>query len=166
MSDDALVILQDDHKKIRSLFAQFQNASPGAHAVRGRLVEQMIQALTVHTYLVNEVMYPEVRRLVPELEQDVLESYEEHHVADALCLELAVVQPTDERFAAMTKVLIENVTQHLDEEENDWLPKVRAALGRKQLSEVGARMLALKKTAPRHPAQPSALKTAADALLC
>jgi hypothetical protein len=42
---------------------------------------------------------------------------------------------------------------------------VRAALRRKQLSEIGARMIALRKTAPRHPAQPSALKKAADALL-
>jgi hemerythrin superfamily protein len=165
MSQDAIVILKEDHKKVRSLFAQFQNASEGAHATRGRLVEQMIEELTVHTYLENEVMYPEVRRLVPELEQDVLESYEEHHVADVLCTELAVMAPTDERFVAKTTVLIENVAHHMDEEENDWFPQVRAALGRKQLSEIGARMLELRKTAPRHPAQPSALKKAADALL-
>jgi len=165
MSDDAIVILKDDHKKVRSLFSQFQSASDAAHVTRGRLVEQMIEELTVHTYIENEVMYPEVRRLVPELEQDVLESFEEHHVADVLCMELAVMAPTDERFVAKTTVLIENVTHHMDEEENDWFPKVREALGRKQLSEIGARMLEMKQTAPRHPAQPSALKKVADALL-
>jgi hemerythrin-like domain-containing protein len=165
MSDDAIVILKEDHKKVRSLFAQFQNASENAHVARGRLVEQMIEELTVHTYLENEVMYPEVRRLVPDLEQDVLESYEEHHVADVLCTELATMQPTDERFVAKTTVLIENVSHHMDEEEKDWFPQVRSALGRKQLAEIGIRMRELRKTAPRHPAQPSALKKAADALL-
>ena len=45
--------------------------------------------LTVHTYIENEVMYPEVCALLPDLKEDVLESYEEHHVADVLCMELA-----------------------------------------------------------------------------
>ena len=30
----------------------------------------------------------------------MLESYEEHHLADLLCTELAVVDPADERFDA------------------------------------------------------------------
>ena len=54
-------------------------------------------------------MYPRVRELLPELEDDVLESYEEHHVADVLCMELATMTPDDERFDAKTTVLIENV---------------------------------------------------------
>ncbi len=51
----------------------------------------------MHTYLENEVMYPEVRALLPEVEDDVLESYEEHHVADVLCMELSTMSPGDER---------------------------------------------------------------------
>ena len=121
--------------------------------------------LTVHTYIENEVMYPQVRTLVPDLEQDVLESFEEHHVADVLVMELMALTPDAEHFQAKTTVLIENVTHHMDEEENDWFPKVRAALGRKQLSDIGAQLLESKKTAPRHPTQPGALKKVADALL-
>ena len=52
----------------------------------------------MHTYIENEVMYPRVRELVPELEDDVLESYEEHHVADVLVIELAGMDADDERF--------------------------------------------------------------------
>jgi hypothetical protein len=62
-------------------------------------------------------------------------------------------------------VLIENVTHHIEEEEQDWFPKVREGLGRKQLQEIGARMLELRDKAPRRPSQPSALKKAADAVL-
>ena len=36
-------------------------------------------------------MYPEVRALLRGLEEEVLESYEEHHAADVLDLELAPV---------------------------------------------------------------------------
>ena len=80
-------------------------------------------------------------------------------------MELATLDPDDEHFEAKTTVLIENVTHHMDEEEQDWFPKVRAALGRKQLQDIGARMLELRRKAPRKPSQPSALKKAADALL-
>jgi hypothetical protein len=55
-------------------------------------------------------MYPEVRSLVPNLEQDVLESYEEHQVADVLTAESARMDSTDEHFQARITVLTENVT--------------------------------------------------------
>ncbi|HST84666.1 MAG TPA: hemerythrin domain-containing protein [Kineosporiaceae bacterium] len=165
MSTDAIVILKQDHKEIKSLFRKFQGAGEHATEVKGELVNRIIELLTVHTYIENEVMYPEVRKLVPELEDDVLESYEEHHVADVLCVELAALSPDAERFDAKATVLIENVTHHIDEEEQDWFPKVRESLGRKQLQELGSRMLELKKSAPTRPSQPSALKKTVDAVI-
>jgi hemerythrin-like domain-containing protein len=165
MSTDAIVILKDDHKTIKKLFRDFQNAGENAKAEKGRLVKKIIEELTVHTYLENEVMYPEVRRLLPDLEDDVLESYEEHHVADVLCSELAAMDAGDERFDAKTAVLIESVTHHIEEEEQDWFPQVREGLGRKQLQELGARMQEMREKAPRSPAQPSALKKAVDAVI-
>jgi hemerythrin superfamily protein len=165
MSTDAIVLLKDDHKEIRKLFRDFANAGENAKKTKERLVEKILEALTVHTYIENEVMYPEVRKLLPDVEDDVLESYEEHHVADVLCMELAAMSSKDERFEAKTTVLIESVTHHMDEEEQDWFPKVRAGLGRKQLQELGAKMLEAKKKAPRKPSQPSALKKTVDAVL-
>jgi hemerythrin superfamily protein len=158
-------MLKAEHKEIRKVFRDFEKAGPNATKAKGDLVTRMIELLTVHTYLENEVMYPEVRRLVPELEDDVLESYEEHHVADVLVTELFAMSPDAERFDAKTTVLIESVTHHMDEEEQDWFPKVRQALGRTQLSQLGERMLEAKQKAPRSPAQPSALKKTIDAVI-
>ena len=165
MSTDAIVLLKNDHKEIRKAFADFQKAGDKSHAAKGKLVDKMIELLTVHTYIENEVMYPRVRDLLPDLEDDVLESYEEHHVADVLVMELAAMKPDDERFTAKTTVLIENVTHHIEEEEQDWFPKVRQGLGRKVLQELGAEMEKAKKKAPRRPSQPSALKKTVDAVL-
>ena len=165
MSTDAIVLLKEDHKEIRKLFTDFENAGPNAHKTRGKLVDRMIELLTVHTYIENEVMYPRVRILLPEVEDDVLESYEEHHVADLLVVELATMKPEDERFTAKTTVLIECVRHHMEEEEEDWFPKVRDGLGRNVLSELGAEMVEAKKHAPRRPSQPSALKKTIDALV-
>ena len=125
MSTDAIVLLKQDHQEIKKVFRDFQGAGKNATKQKGHLVAKMIELLTVHTYVENEVMYPEVRRLLPDLEDDVLESYEEHHVADLLCMELSTMSADAERFDAKATVLIENVTHHIDEEESDWFPKVR-----------------------------------------
>jgi iron-sulfur cluster repair protein YtfE (RIC family) len=165
MSNDAIVLLRDDHKAMRKLFRKFEAAGDDATKEKAQVAKQIIEALTVHTYLENECMYPEVRTLMPDLEDDILESYEEHHVADVLVFELSGMSADAERFDAKMTVLIENVEHHMDEEEQDWFPKVREGLGRKQLQDIGERMLELKKKAPRSPAQPSALKKAVDAVI-
>ena len=141
-------MLKQDHKEVRGLFREFQKAST-TPARKGKLVEQIIELLTVHTYIENEVMYPRVRALLPDLEDDVLESYEEHHVADVLVMELVRDEPADERFEAKATVLIENVTHHIEEEEQDWFPKVRDGLSRTQLRELGDELARAKEKAPR-----------------
>ncbi|MEX5713794.1 hemerythrin domain-containing protein [Parafrankia sp. FMc6] len=165
MSTDAIVLLKADHKDIKAAFKQFQQVGDRAVTAKGKLVEKIIELLTVHTYIENEVMYPEVRSLLPDLEDEILESYEEHHMADLLAVELVALPPDAERFSAKTTVLIENVTRHIEEEEEGWFPKVREKLGRKQLSEIGERLLEAKEKAPHSPAQPSAIKKTIDAVI-
>jgi hypothetical protein len=41
--------------------------------LKAKIIGQIIELLTVHTYVENEVMYPEIRALLPQLEDDVLE---------------------------------------------------------------------------------------------
>lgn len=164
MSSDAIVLLKADHKELKAVFKQFQQAGENTQK-KGDLVAKMIELLTVHTYLENELIYPEVRRQLPDLEDDVLESYEEHHVADVLVMELSSMNADHERFDAKTTVLIENVLHHIEEEEQEWFPEVRKGMNRKQLSELGERMQEMRKTAPRNPSQPKAIKKTLDAIV-
>jgi hemerythrin superfamily protein len=165
MSTDAIVLLKADHKEIRRLFRDFTGAGDRATKRKASLAKQIISTLTMHTYIENEVMYPEVRKLLPDLNEAVLESYEEHHVADVLLMELAATSPSSERFNAKAHVLIATITHHMDEEEQVWFPQVRAGLGRKQLQEIGDKLEQARRKAPKSPAQPSALKKALDAVI-
>jgi hemerythrin-like domain-containing protein len=165
VSTDAIVMLREDHQELKRVFREFEAAGDDAAVTKQRLVDRMIEMLTVHTYLENECMYPQVRRLVPDLDSEILESFEEHHVADVLCVELTAMTADDERFDAKVSVLMENVTHHIDEEENGWFPTVREALGRKALQEIGAQMQAMRPNAPTRPSQPGAMKKAMHALL-
>ncbi len=165
MSTDAIVLLKADHQELRRLFREFDGAGKRAVKKKADLVKRITSLLTVHTYIENEVMYPQVRARLPELEGDVLESYEEHHVADLLCIELAGMPATAEHFDAKATVLIESVRHHIEEEEQEWFPKVRADLGRKQLQEIGVLLEEARRKAPTKPSQPSALKKTIDAVL-
>lgn len=163
MQTDPIELLTEDHRQIRRLFQEFRDAGDDTTRKK-QLVDQMIEALTVHTYIENECMYPETRRLLPDLDDEVLESYEEHHVADVLCLELATMSPDHDHFDAKTTVLMELVEHHIGEEEQEWFPKVRSGLSTEQLQTIGQRLAEMKETAPRKPTAPRALKKALDAV--
>jgi hemerythrin superfamily protein len=139
---DAITLLKQDHKTVKDLFKQFEKASGSAK--REQLVAQIIRELTVHAEIEEEAFYPQVRREVPEVEDDILESYEEHRVAVWMMDQLEGLSPSDERYEARVIVFKEIVEHHVEEEEELWFPKVRKALGRKQLAELGDALEAAK----------------------
>ena len=151
MSTDAIVLLKEDHKTVEQLFKKFEHAGDQAYATKRRLVDSMISELTTHAYIEETIFYPAARQAVPQTEDHVLESVEEHHVVMWMLSELAKLDAEAENFDAKVTVLMENVRHHVEEEEQDWFPEVRKAMGRKQLQESGARMAAAKADAPSDP---------------
>ena len=107
--------------------------------------------LTTHAYIEETLLYPTARAAVPETGEHVLESVEEHHVVAWILSELARTDPTDERFDAKMSVLMENVRHHVKEEEDEWFPQVRKAIGRKDLRDLGEKLEAAKRAAPSDP---------------
>ena len=150
MSHDAIVMLKEDHRRIRGLLREFRRSSTTATR-KEMIVERLIELLTVHSHVENEVMYPRVRALVPELGHHVLESAEEHHLFALLLGELAGMTRADERFMAKAAVLVGLVRNHLQEEEDEWFPQVRARLSRPQLRQIGLELRTARMTAPRRP---------------
>ncbi|NUT22778.1 MAG: hemerythrin domain-containing protein [Hamadaea sp.] len=155
---DGIVLLKEDHKAVKRLFREFERtheeASPGQ---KRTLVDKIIHELTTHAFIEETIFYPAARAEVPDNDEHVLESVEEHHVVAWLLSELAKLDPADETFDAKVTVLIENVEHHVEEEEQEWFPEVRKALGRNRLAELGEQMLAAK---PKAPADPLALQSA------
>jgi hemerythrin-like domain-containing protein len=140
MSTDALVVLKDDHAEVKRLFRAFEKADDPQQ--RGELVEQIIAKLKLHTEVENTILYPAIMKTLPDLKDEILESYEEHHAVDLIIAEIEKLEPTAENFEARVTVLIENVEHHIGEEEDEWFPKVRKALGRDELlQEWGEQML-------------------------
>jgi hemerythrin superfamily protein len=132
---DAIVMLKDQHREVEKLF---KKVDKGHLAV----VPDICDALEEHARLEELLFYPAVRADVPDEKADVLEAYEEHLIVKRLVSELRTLPASDEAYEAKATVLVENVRHHVREEEDEMFPAVRAALGRKRLTEIGDDMRA------------------------
>ncbi|MCG6494284.1 hemerythrin domain-containing protein [Kitasatospora sp. A2-31] len=148
---DGIVLLREDHKSVEKLFKAFEKADDRDFAEKRRIVDQVIEELTAHAIIEEEIFYPAAREAAPDTKDHVLESVEEHHAVVWMLSELADLDAEDERFDAKMTVLMENVRHHVEEEENDWFPEVRKAMGRNRLREIGDRLEEAKSTATREP---------------
>jgi hemerythrin superfamily protein len=148
---DAITLLKRDHKTVEGLFRRFEKAGDRATKTKRNVVDQIIEELAVHAAIEEQVFYPAVRDASEELNDTVLESLEEHHVVKWTLSELDGMDPEHERFDAKVTVLIESVRHHVKEEEGELFPKVREAMSRKELSDLGEALEKAKKVAPIRP---------------
>jgi hemerythrin superfamily protein len=148
---DAISLLKDDHRTVERLFKRFEKTGDRALVDRRRIVNEIIRELSIHAEIEETIFYPAVREAVPPTEDMVLESLEEHHVVKWVLSELDGMAPDAERFEAKVTVMMENVRHHVKEEESDLFPKVRRALSRKALDEIGEAMGRAKAVVPTRP---------------
>jgi hemerythrin superfamily protein len=148
---DAIRMLKDDHKSVNALFKRFEKAGERAFTEKRSIVDQIIEELSKHAAVEEQLFYPVARATVPDTDDVTLESLEEHHVVKWVLSELESMDPQDERFDAKVTVLIELVRHHVEEEEGEFFPKVRDELGRAALTDLGDVMAAAKSVAPTHP---------------
>jgi hemerythrin superfamily protein len=148
---DAISLLRADHKTVEHWFKRFERAGDRAYVEKRHVVDRIIEELSVHAAIEEQVLYPVARQTVPGSEDLALESLEEHHIVKWVLSELVDLDPRDDRFDAKVTVLMENVRHHVREEEDELFPKVRAGLSRSELNDLGDALAEAKKTAPTHP---------------
>lgn len=148
---DAIVLLRNDHKEVEKLFKQYEKLGEKAFASRRKIVDQMIEKLSIHAAIEEQQFYPAVRKHVKDADDEVLEGLEEHHIVKWTLDELKDLSPEHERFHAKVTVLMESVRHHVEEEEQDMFPKVRDAMGRKALGELGEMLEKARDVAPLRP---------------
>jgi len=148
---DAIALLKADHKAVETLFKKFEQSGDNALKQKRRLVEQIVRALAIHAVIEEQVFYPAVRAKDAELEDEVLEALEEHHVAKWLLKELEDLPPEHERFDAKVSVLMESVRHHVKAEERELFPQVRKGFTPKELKDMGAALEVARRAAPTRP---------------
>lgn len=118
----ATQMIRQDHKKVEGLFKKFEQTK-GAEAKR-RLAENAMAELEVHAALEEQIFYPAVEKEVEDASSMISEAREEHQTVKQLIAELKGMEEADEEFESQFSELVENVQHHVEEEENEMLPKV------------------------------------------
>jgi hemerythrin-like domain-containing protein len=90
------------------------------------LVQQVLDELTVHAALEEELLYPAARQSISD-EELVDEAEVEHESMHALIDQLRAMGPEDEKYVARFTVLCEYVLHHVKEEEGELFPLLEKA---------------------------------------
>jgi len=127
---DAIAALTADHRKVKGLFKQFEQAKEqggrqGATR-KSDLVAQICNELKIHAEIEEEIFYPAVRKQIDD--NDLMdEALVEHMGAKDLIAQLESMDPNDDLYDAKVTVLSEQIAHHVKEEEEKMFPQATKA---------------------------------------
>lgn len=117
----AISILKKDHDTVKALFDKFEKTEN--RAARNKIIAKAVSELKAHAVIEEEIFYPAVRAKVGA--KIMNEADEEHHVAKVLIAELDGRMKDEGHRDAKFTVLAESIRHHIQEEENEMLPKAK-----------------------------------------
>ena len=140
---NAVELLKADHKVVDQLFQKVKATEDGEHK---KLFDKIKAELDVHTHIEETIFYPKlIKDGDEELKDIVLEGIEEHRQAKMFLRELANLSEESEKFEPKLKVLMEDITHHVMEEEGEMFKMVEEQFDAKVVDALGAEMEAAKK---------------------
>ena len=146
---DPVTLLKRDHRTVKALFRKFEKAT--RRSERQKLGEEIIEELSVHAALEEQLVYPLLRARDKRGEQSVLNALEEHHAVKIVLAELDGMKVDHERYAAKMHVVRESVEMHIEEEERELLPRLARLLDAEEGRQMAKAMTLMKQAAPNHP---------------
>jgi hemerythrin superfamily protein len=123
-TNDAIRLLEQDHRAVEKLFKSFESARSDAR--KQELSDQICLELRVHTQVEEEIFYPAASRAIDDGEM-VDEAIVEHAAAKSLIAEIEAMRAGQDLFDAKVKVLSEQIDHHVQEEEEELFPACRKA---------------------------------------
>jgi hypothetical protein len=124
---DALQLLMAEHREVKAMFEQYEKLAEagGRGDERMLLASQICVALSVHTQVEEEILYPAARTVLTHDEDIVDEAYVEHASAKSLVAQIKTMTSDQPLFDAKVHVLGEYIAHHVKEEETEFFPKLR-----------------------------------------
>ena len=123
---DVLAFLRTEHEQLRLLFARCDDLRglEDAEERLAELVDDLCDALIVHTMIEEELFYPVLREASGD--DELFDEAElEHAGARELISQLEVMYPGDEHFEATLSVLADEVAHHIAQEESEMFALAR-----------------------------------------
>ena len=129
----AIALLKRDHDEVAQLFCRFERLGPDAQREAEDIAQRACAALTVHAAIEEELFYPRLRDVSPEL---VAEAETDHAGVKKLIAELESLAHAGPRLRSKVQQLAAYVSRHAREEETRIFPAaVRSGIDLEQLGE-------------------------------
>jgi hypothetical protein len=137
---DLVELIKQEHGKTSTLFDKLAETSEGAVKTRERLFNDLKTGLEVHTKIVQDIVYPVLRR--QEGARDLIPDLKERNELKRQLAELERTPKEDEAFLPKVKELKKLVEQHLRTEERQIFPAIKKAIGAEEAEELARRIAA------------------------
>ena len=124
MSPSATTMIRMDHTHALATFHQVSHRQPPDR--KQAIAETLCLALEIHARLEEEIFYPAMRSLAPDL---VDKSIPEHNEMRRLIAQLRQTRPQDQAFDTTLMELMRDVMRHVADEETMLLPDAERVLG-------------------------------------
>jgi hemerythrin-like domain-containing protein len=172
---DAFEVLARDHAEVKKMLTQLElgairqgSADTKQLAERKKLAEQLVIEESRHEAVEEMYFWPAVREHLPNGDQLADTAIGQEDEGKEVLDKLDKLDAGDPQFAKLLAEFIRAGREHIDYEETQVWPGLRATLTAKQSQEIGTKMEAGKKTAPtrphpRTPSSPGALKATGPA---
>jgi hemerythrin-like domain-containing protein len=118
---DVLEHLTQEHRQVEMMLEQLKSSEPGKE--RGRVVDQLVAALTKHMDMEERFLYPLVADTVGE--ESETEAEIEHNLAREGLTKLDALRD-EPGFGAVVDMVEAGIAHHVHEEENEIFPQLRA----------------------------------------
>jgi hemerythrin superfamily protein/carbon monoxide dehydrogenase subunit G len=146
---DVVDVLSSDHREFTALVAQIQvTADPEQ---RRDLADTLISELVRHAVAEEMFVYPAMRKHLPDGDAAVEHDTQEHKELEVTMKQLEGADASSAEFTQLIAKLEEILRDHVEDEETDQFPKLRASIPREDLVQMAAKVEGAKKLAPTRP---------------
>lgn len=152
-NEDVVDILTADHREMTELLARATQTQDAEQ--RRDLVETAIAEVMRHAVAEEMYVYPVMEKHLPNGKEEVEHDKQEHDEIVQVMKKLEEADAADPAFMNLVQELDKQLRHHVDDEESDQFPKLRANLSGEQLLEMGDKVQKAKQLAPTRP-HPSA----------
>ena len=169
---DVFTVLAEDHMEVKGMLAELEKGPTRATgagedqlALRKKMTEQLIIEESKHEALEEMYFWPAVRDHLESGSTLADEATGQEQAAKQVLADLDKLDASDADFEKLLGKFIMDAREHIEFEESQVWPLLRAALPAQASAELGTKIAEGKKTAPTRPhphtpPSPGALKTA------
>ncbi len=142
---DAITIIKRDHRAVEEAYEHYKNALTNEE--KKRWADEILQSLDKHAKMEEKYFYPALEKEGQKEEALIEEAEDEHADIKALVMKAKALDVVGIDLDETMENLMNAVTHHVAEEEEEILPQAEADLSDTEREELGRKMETLSPSA-------------------